>query len=71
MSTKKPKVVTKRIVIPPLREGVLNVYNSEQIAAAGGLEAFNKLIGNDQPKQWPKIEFSSEQWDEMLKGGID
>ncbi|MBC7891154.1 MAG: hypothetical protein H7Y12_02990 [Sphingobacteriaceae bacterium] len=67
----KPKVVTKRIVIPPMQEGTLNVYNSEQIQAAGGLEAFNTLIGNDKPKIWPTIEFTDDEWKEMLKKGLD
>ena len=43
----------------------LNVYNSDQINAAGGIEAFNKLIGNDKPIEVPKIEFTNEEWEEM------
>jgi hypothetical protein len=45
----------------------LNVYNSDQINAAGGIEAFNKLIGNDKPIAAPKIEFTDAEWDEIEK----
>jgi hypothetical protein len=45
----------------------LNVYNSDQINAAGGIEAFNKLIGNDKPIEVPKIEFTDAEWEEMEK----
>lgn len=45
----------------------LNVYNSEQINAAGGIAAFSKLIGNDKPIEAPNIEFTNEEWEEMLK----
>lgn len=45
----------------------LNVYNSDQINAAGGIEAFSKLIGNDKQIEVPKIQFTDEEWDEMEK----
>ena len=43
----------------------LNIYNSNQINAAGGIEAFSKLIGNDKPIEAPKILFTNEDWHEI------
>ncbi|MCX8491258.1 MAG: hypothetical protein ORN54_09350 [Cyclobacteriaceae bacterium] len=45
----------------------LNFYNSDQIKAAGGIEAFNKLIGNDKPIEVPKIEFTDTEGEEIEK----
>lgn len=45
----------------------LNVYNSAQINAAGGIAAFSKLIGNDKPIEPPNIEFTDEEWKEIEK----
>ncbi len=67
MASSKPKVIVKRIVIPPMQAGKLNVFNAEQIGAAGGIEAFSKLIGNETAKQWPVLDFSEEEWEAMLR----
>jgi hypothetical protein len=45
----------------------LNLYNSDEINAAGGIKAFSKLIGNDKPIEVPKIEFTDEDWMEIEK----
>jgi hypothetical protein len=52
----------------PLSKGHgFKVYNSSQINAAGGIEAFNKLIGNNKEIEAPKIDFTDNEWIEMEK----
>ena len=46
---------------------MLNVFNSTQINAAGGLDAFSKQIGNDQPIAVPYLDFTEQEWDEMSR----
>jgi hypothetical protein len=61
----------KRAAILPFQPGArLNVYTSKQVNALGGIDAFSKAIGNDKPIAVPDFGFTSEEWDEMLKGGI-
>jgi hypothetical protein len=64
MNTEKPDV--KSILAMKKRHG-LNIYNADQINAAGGIEPFNRLIGNDKPIEVPKIEFTDEEWREIEK----
>jgi hypothetical protein len=60
-----PGKIEKKSSIAFKKSHGLNVYNSDQINAAGGIEAFSKLIGNDKPIEPPKIEFTKEEWEEM------
>jgi hypothetical protein len=62
-----PEKIEKKSTIIFKKTHGLNVYNSDQINAAGGIEAFNKLIGNDKPIEAPKIEFTDAEWEEMEK----
>jgi hypothetical protein len=67
----KRPALPKKVAIPPFQPGVrLNVYNSEQVNALGGIDAFSKAIGNDKPIPVPDFGFTSEEWEQMLKGGI-
>ncbi|QJD78234.1 hypothetical protein [Spirosoma rhododendri] len=49
----------------PVAEQV-KIYYSADINAAGGIDAFMKQIGSDQPKSLPALTFSVEEWDQML-----
>jgi hypothetical protein len=46
----------------PVAEKV-KVYYANDVQAAGGMEAFMKQIGGDQPKTLPALSFSDEEWD--------
>ena len=60
-----PEKTQKKSIAPIKRGHGLNIYNADQINAAGGIEAFNKLIGNVKPIEAPNIEFTDEEWKEM------
>jgi hypothetical protein len=60
-----PDKTLKNSKAPIKRGHGLNVYNADQINAAGGIVAFNELIGNDKPIEAPNIEFTDEEWKEM------
>lgn len=62
-----PEKTEKKSTVVFKKGHELNVYNSDQINAAGGIEAFNKLIGNDKTIEAPKIEFTDAEWEEMEK----
>ena len=49
----------------------MNLYSTDDIMKAGGIEAFSKLIGNDKPIKPIPLGFSEEEWEKMLKNGID
>ncbi|MES2733135.1 MAG: hypothetical protein V4714_15415 [Bacteroidota bacterium] len=67
---KRPTVPPK-VCVPPFLPGIkLNIYNSEQINALGGIDLFSKAIGNDKPIAVPDFGFTSEEWEKMLKEGI-
>jgi len=42
------------------------VYHSTDVQAAGGTDAFMKSIGADKEKQLPAIEFTEDEWTQML-----
>ena len=62
---------TKKVFIPRSKDPVLKIYSPSDIMKAGGIAAFSKLIGNDKPIKLIPIDFTEEEWDEMLKNGID
>ncbi|MBC7921327.1 MAG: hypothetical protein H7Z75_09595 [Ferruginibacter sp.] len=67
----KHPALPKNVSIPPFQPGIrLNVYNSEQINALGGIEAFSKAIGNNQPIVIPDFGFTDQEWEQMLKDGV-
>lgn len=43
------------------------VYYSTDVQAAGGVDALLKSIGSDKVKPLPEIDFSEEEWTQMLK----
>ncbi|GAB2554226.1 hypothetical protein [Spirosoma aerophilum] len=43
-----------------------NVYYSEDVQASGGIDSFLKSIGSDRAKPLPEIDFSEEEWKQML-----
>ena len=45
----------------------INVYYSNDVQAAGGMNAFLKLIGSDESKKLPEIDFSEDEWNQMLQ----
>ena len=70
MKTTKKDIQKKPVDLTQIRFNrgrQLNVYNSAQINAAGGIAAFSKLIGNDKPIEAPNIEFTEEEWEEIEK----
>lgn len=48
----------------------LKIYYANEIQALGGTEAWLKSIGSDKPKQLPEIDFSEEEWTQMLNEGL-
>ena len=65
------KKTKKKPFIPRSKDPRLKLYSPDDIMKAGGLAAFSKLIGNDKPIKLIPIGFTDEEWDEMLKNGID
>jgi hypothetical protein len=53
--------------IPRMKKGKLNIYNSKQINAVGGMESFLDLIGSDKPIEIPAFDFSEKELLEMDK----
>ena len=43
------------------------VYYATDVENAGGIDAFLKAIGSDKAKPLPEIDFSEEEWAQMLK----
>ncbi len=46
------------------------IYYSADVQAAGGIEAFLKSINSDKPKVLPEIDFTEEEWAQMLKADL-
>ena len=63
-------IVVNGIEIPRMKKGKLNIYNSKQINALGGIETFLDLIGSDKPIEIPVFDFSEKElleMDELMK----
>lgn len=63
-------IVVNGIEIPRMKKGKLNIYNSKQINALGGIETFLDLIGSDKPIEIPAFDFSEKElleMDELMK----
>ena len=61
------ETVTKRYTpgsVPVVSQA--RVYYSADVQAAGGVEDFLKSIGSDKAKTLPEIDFSEEEWRQML-----
>ena len=55
---------------PRMKKGKLNIYNSKQINALGGIESFLDVIGSDKPIEIPSFDFSEKEsleMDELMK----
>ena len=49
----------------------MNLYSTDDIMKAGRIEDFSKLLENDKPIKPIPLGFSEDEWEEMLKNGID
>jgi hypothetical protein len=58
-------IVVNGTEIPRMKKGRLNIYNSKQINAVGGIESFLDLIGSDKPIEIPQFDFSEKELLEM------
>ncbi|WP_338874349.1 hypothetical protein WBJ53_01885 [Spirosoma sp. SC4-14] len=45
----------------------MKVYYSQDVQAAGGVDAWLKAIGSDKAKPLPEINLSEEEWEHILK----
>jgi hypothetical protein len=45
----------------------VKVYYAADVEAAGDMDSFMKSIGSDKAKPLPEIDFSEEEWMQMLK----
>lgn len=53
-----------------MKKGKLNIYNSKQINAVGGIESFLDLIGSDESIEILQFNFSEKElfeMDELIK----
>ena len=69
LANKREKKTTQ--FIPRSKDPRLKLYSPDDIMKAGGIAAFSKLIGNDKPIKLIPIKFTEDEWEEMLKNGID
>ena len=63
-------IVVNSTEIPRMKKGKLNIYNSTQINALGGIESFLDLISSDKPIEIPTFDFSEKElleMDELMK----
>ena len=63
-------IVVNDTEIPRMKKGKLNIYNSKQINALGGIESFLDVIGSDKPIEIPSFDFSEKEsleMDELMK----
>ena len=63
-------IVVNGTEIPRMKKGKLNIYNSKQINAIGGMESFLDSIGSDEPIEIPQFDFSEKElleMDELMK----
>lgn len=60
-------IIVNGTEIPRMKKGKLNVYNSKQINAIGGMESFLDSIGSDKPIEIPQFNFSEKELFEMDK----
>jgi hypothetical protein len=63
-------IVVDGIEIPRMKKGKLNIYNSKQINAVGGIESFLDIIGSDKPIEIPPFDFTEKEileMDELMK----
>lgn len=61
------KTLTKRYTpgsVPVISQA--KVYYSTDVQASGGVDSFLKSIGSDKAKSLPEINFSEEEWHQML-----
>jgi hypothetical protein len=54
-------VVVDGVTIQKFKQGRINSYKPEQIKAAGGLDAFAKMVGYNGPSKMPDFAFSSDE----------
>jgi hypothetical protein len=60
-------IIVNGTEIPRMKKGKLNIYNSKQINATGGMESFLDSIGSDKPIEIPQFNFSEKELFEMDK----
>ena len=60
-------IVVNGTEIPRMKKGKLNIYNSKQISAIGGMESFLDSIGSDKAIEIPQFNFSEKELFEMDK----
>jgi hypothetical protein len=49
------------VAIQKFKPGRINSYKPEQIKAAGGLDAFARMVGCNGPSQMPDFDFNKEE----------
>lgn len=57
----------KKILVPLLKKGTLNIYSPQQINAVGGIEKFLDLVAQKQPIPMPDFGFTEAEWQDMEK----
>jgi hypothetical protein len=62
--------IDKELALKRINPKEWNIYTPQEIVAAGGIEKFSQLIGNDKEIELPKFDFTEQEWEDMLKKGI-
>ena len=48
-----------------MQKGQLNIYNEQQIKAAGGVDALSDVIHYEKPQTWPTMDLTEEEWNNL------
>ncbi|MFN8347609.1 MAG: hypothetical protein U0X91_21575 [Spirosomataceae bacterium] len=62
---KKELLIINGVEIPLMQKGRLNIYNEQQIKAAGGVDALSNAINYKKPQNWPTMDFTEEEWNHL------
>jgi hypothetical protein len=62
---KKSSININGVAIPFMHKGQLNIYNEQQIKAAGGVDALSDVIHYEKPQSWPTMDLTDEEWNNL------